>query len=81
ARREFEGSWEGPRQADSKRQLMQLAERVEAHGEQLAQLEVLINGKSINLVRALEVDASVEFISYMAGWATKLEGRSLALSI
>ncbi len=81
ARRAFEGSWAGQRPADRERLLLRLAERVEAHGEQLAQLETLNNGKSINLSRALEVGASVEFIRYMAGWATKIEGRSLDLSI
>lgn len=81
ARRAFEGSWAGQRPADRERLLLRLAERIEAHGEQLAQLETLNNGKSINLSRALEVGASVEFIRYMAGWATKIEGRSLDLSI
>ena len=81
ARRAFEGNWAGQRPADRERLLLRLAERVEAHGEQLAQLETLNNGKSINLSRALEVGASVEFIRYMAGWATKIEGRSLDLSI
>ncbi|MDE9388592.1 hypothetical protein NB836_024970, partial [Pseudomonas aeruginosa] len=32
--------------------LLRLAERIEAHGEQLAQLETLNNGKSINLSRS-----------------------------
>ena len=50
------------RPADRERLLLRLAERIEAHGEQLAQLETLNNGKSINLSRALEVGASVEFI-------------------
>ncbi|MDU0670468.1 aldehyde dehydrogenase family protein [Pseudomonas aeruginosa] len=81
ARRAFEGNWAGQRPADRERLLLRLAERIEAHGEQLAQLETLNNGKSINLSRALEVGASVEFIRYMAGWATKIEGRSLDLSI
>ncbi|MBF3202932.1 aldehyde dehydrogenase family protein, partial [Pseudomonas aeruginosa] len=75
------GNWAGQRPADRERLLLRLAERIEAHGEQLAQLETLNNGKSINLSRALEVGASVEFIRYMAGWATKIEGRSLDLSI
>lgn len=40
---------------------------VEAHGEELAQLETLNQGKSINLSRMLDVGASVEFMRYMAG--------------
>ncbi|WP_028630974.1 aldehyde dehydrogenase family protein [Metapseudomonas resinovorans] len=81
ARRAFEGSWAAQRPADRERLLLKLADLLEAHGEELAQLETLNNGKSINLSRAIEVGAGVEYVRYMAGWATKIEGKSLDLSI
>ena len=75
------GVWSGLRPADRERILLRFAELVEAHGEELAQLETLNQGKSIHLARAIEVGASVEYMRYMAGWATKLEGQTLDVSI
>src|SRR6218665_2549198 len=54
---------------------------VEEHGEELAQLETLCQGKSINMARMLDVGATVEFMRYMAGWATKIEGQTFDVSI
>ncbi|MBD2837776.1 aldehyde dehydrogenase family protein [Pseudomonas sp. JM0905a] len=81
ARRAFEGNWAAQRPADRERLLLKLADLLELHGEELAQLETLNNGKSINLSRAIEVGAGVEYTRYMAGWATKIEGKSLDVSI
>ena len=81
ARQAFEGSWSQLRPADRERVLLKLADLLEANGEELAQIETLNNGKSIHLSRALEVGASAEFTRYMAGWATKIEGKSLDVSI
>ncbi len=75
------GSWGGLRPADRERILLRFADVVESHAEELAQLETLNQGKSIHISRAIEVGASVEYIRYMAGWATKLEGQTLDVSI
>ena len=75
------GVWSGLRPADRERILLRFAEVVEANGEELAQLETLNQGKSIHIARAIEVGASVEYMRYMAGWATKLEGQTLDVSI
>ncbi|SDT92952.1 aldehyde dehydrogenase family protein [Geopseudomonas guangdongensis] len=75
------GVWSGLRPADRERILLRFAEVVEAHGEELAQLETLNQGKSIHIARAIEVGASVEYMRYMAGWATKIEGQTLDVSI
>ncbi|SFQ39140.1 phenylacetaldehyde dehydrogenase [Geopseudomonas sagittaria] len=75
------GVWAGLRPADRERILLRFAALVEEHGEELAQLETLNQGKSINVSRMLDVGASVEFMRYMAGWATKIEGQSLDVSI
>lgn len=73
--------WSGLRPADRERILLRLADVFQAHLEELAQLVTLEQGKSINISRAVEVGASVEFIRYMAGWATKIEGQTLDISI
>jgi phenylacetaldehyde dehydrogenase len=73
--------WSGLRPADRERILLRFTALVEEHGEELAQLETLCQGKSINMARMLDVNATVEFMRYMAGWATKIEGQTLDVSI
>lgn len=75
------GIWSGLTPAERERVLLRFADLVEAHSEQLAQLETLNQGKSIHLARAVEVGASVNYMRYMAGWATKIEGQTLDVSI
>lgn len=75
------GVWAGLRPADRERILLDFSALVQAHGEELAQLETLSQGKSINIARMLDVGATVEFMRYMAGWATKIEGQALDVSI
>lgn len=81
ARRALEGEWAAARPADREAMLYRLSELIGAHGEELAQLETLNQGKSIMMSRMLEVGHSVEFTRYMAGWATKIEGSTLDLSL
>jgi len=61
--------------------LLKLADLIEENGEELAQLETLNQGKSIMLSRLVEVQSSAEYFRYMAGWATKIEGSTLDVSI
>ena len=82
AQRAFKsGIWSRLAPAERERILLRFADRVEAHGEELAQLETLNQGKSIHLARAVEVGASLNYMRYMAGWATKIEGQTLDVSI
>ncbi len=82
AARAFErGVWRNLRPADRERILLKLADALEANGETFAQLETLNQGKSINIARAVEVGATVEYVRYMAGWATKITGETMDVSI
>ncbi len=81
ARRAFEGPWSQMLPAQRQGILLKLADLIEAHGEELAQLETLNQGKSIMLSRLIEVQSSAEYFRYMAGWATKIEGSTLDVSI
>lgn len=58
-----------------------MADLIEQHGEELAQLETLSTGKLINISRHLEVAQSVIFLRYFAGWATKINGQTMQPSI
>ncbi|MBA2922873.1 aldehyde dehydrogenase family protein [Pseudomonas sp. P7] len=75
------GAWSGLRPADRERILLNFTALVEAHAEELAQLETLNQGKSINVARAFDLSATVEFMRYMSGWATKIEGQTFDVSI
>jgi phenylacetaldehyde dehydrogenase len=75
------GVWSGLRPADRERILLNFTRLVEEHAEELAQLETLSQGKSINMARGLDLNATVEFMRYMSGWATKIEGQTFDVSI
>ncbi len=81
ARRALAGPWGSLRPADRERILMNLAELIAANADELAELEVLDNGMLAGFARQVSIGASVEFLRYMAGWATKIEGSTLDVSI
>ena len=51
------------------------------HLEELAELETLDNGKPISVARAADVPLTADLFHYMAGWANKLEGNTIPLSV
>jgi phenylacetaldehyde dehydrogenase len=82
ARRAFEGSaWSGLRRADRERILFRLSQLIEEHGDELSAMETLQSGKLQGVARMIDVGFSAEFVRYMAGWATKLDGSTLQNSI
>ncbi|MGC1781745.1 MAG: aldehyde dehydrogenase family protein [Acidobacteriaceae bacterium] len=82
ARRAFEsGPWPAMSPSKRGRLLWKLAELVEEHSEEFAQLETLDNGKPVTVARVADVPLSVDHLRYMAGWATKLEGSTIPISV
>ena len=67
------------RPADRERLLLKLADLVEANAAEFAELETLDNGKPI-MLKSVDVLGSVEYLRYIAGWATKLEGSTVDVS-
>jgi fatty acid desaturase len=63
------------------RLIWNLADLIDSHVEELAQLETLDNGKPVGIARAADVPLSAELFRYMAGWATKIEGQTIPLSV
>ena len=70
-------SWAGRTPADRERILLRFADLVEQHGEELAQLETLEQGKSINISRAFEVGCTLNWMRYSAGLTTRIGCRTL----
>ena len=77
----FINAWANTSPYERGLKLNKLADLVEAHAEELAQLETLTTGKLINLSRHLEVAQTVVFLRYFAGWATKIQGQTMQPSI
>jgi phenylacetaldehyde dehydrogenase len=53
----------------------------EAHLDEFALIETLDNGKPLAVARAADVPLAVDLFRYMAGWATKLEGTTIPISV
>ena len=76
----FKGAWAQVTPYQRGVLLNRLADLIEANGEELAQLETVSSGKSINLSRPIEVGQSTVFLRYFAGWATKIGGQTMSPS-
>jgi phenylacetaldehyde dehydrogenase len=74
------GPWRKLSPSERGRMMWKLADLVEKHGEEFAQLESLDNGKPLTIARVADVPGTVDMFRYMAGWATKIEGNTIPLS-
>lgn len=82
ARKAFEsGPWRTLTASERGRLIWKLADLLESHLEEFAQLESLDNGKPIGVARAADVPLAVDHFRYMAGWATKIEGNTIPISV
>src|SRR6185503_10976784 len=62
------------------RYLFKLADLIEKNQEELARLESLDNGKPINDSRGGDLPLTIECYRYYAGWADKIEGKTIPVS-
>ena len=60
--------------------IYKLADLIEEHREELAQLEALDNGKPYQVALDDDISATVENYRYYAGWATKIIGQTIPIS-
>lgn len=82
ARKAFEsGPWPKMTPSQRGRLLWKLADLLEAHAEEFAALETLDNGKPIKYAKGGDVPLTVDHFRYFAGWASKLEGETIPVSI
>src|SRR5262249_43170140 len=71
-----DGPWPRMDAADRGRLLYKLAELIEKQAEELAALESLNSGKTINDSRG-DMQGVVNTLRYYAGWADKIEGKTV----
>ncbi len=81
ARKAFVGAWGHMTPSDRGKLLWKLGDLVDKNLAELAELEALDNGKPMTVARAADVPLAAELFRYMAGWATKLEGNTIPLSV
>jgi phenylacetaldehyde dehydrogenase len=82
ARRAFEsGPWRTMTPSDRGRLLWRIGDLILEHAAELAQLESLDNGKPYGVALAADVPLAADLFHYMAGWATKIEGNTIDISV
>ena len=81
ARQAFEGGWRDMAPTSRQRLMLRLADLIDENLSELAQIEVLDNGKPLGEAEAVDIPLSAELIRYYAGWPTKINGDILPNSI
>ncbi|MEO0973067.1 MAG: aldehyde dehydrogenase family protein, partial [Pseudomonadota bacterium] len=69
-----DGRWSDLPPNRRERCLQQLADLIEQHAKELAELEAIDNGKPVTMAARVDIPAAVDHLRYTAGWATKLSG-------
>jgi phenylacetaldehyde dehydrogenase len=75
------GPWRKLVPSERARLMWKLSDLLEKRIEEFAQLETLDNGKPLVMARLADVPISVDTLRYFAGWATKVEGSTIPLSM
>ena len=78
--RAFEGPWSRMSPSARGRIIHKIGDLILEHLDELAQLESLDNGKPFSVARVADVPLSADMFHYMSGWATKIEGKHIAIS-
>src|SRR6266851_1453631 len=71
-----EGRWPSMGPHERARLMFKIAELIDAHADELAELETLDNGKPLTFSRGFDIPASAETFRYYGGWVTKIYGET-----
>ena len=81
ARAAFESrGWRRMAAAERGKLLYRLADLMEKHIDELAQLESVDNGKPLRESRRVDLPLAIACYRYFAGWADKIQGRTIPIS-
>src|SRR5271169_893443 len=82
ARAAFEtGAWRRKMTASQRGAMLnRLADLVEKNADELARLEALDNGKPYKVAKAADLPLTVACYRYFAGWADKVQGRTIPIA-
>jgi phenylacetaldehyde dehydrogenase len=76
-----DGPWSRMTPAERGRIIWKIGDLIYEHLDELAQLESLDNGKPYAIAKVADVTLSADMFHYMAGWATKIEGNTINISV
>ncbi len=78
ARKAFDsGPWRTMDARDRGRLLNKLADVIESHTDELAELETMDNGKPIGESKSADLPLVIDCFRYYAGWADKIHGQTI----
>ena len=72
-----DGRWSNLPPKARERTINKLADLIEAHTAEFAELEAIDNGKPVGMATMVDIPGAVDHLRYMAGWASKLGGEVL----
>ena len=73
-----DGRWSGLAPIKREALIHRLADLIEAHADELAELEAVDNGKPRGMAARIDIPGAVSHLRFMAGWAGKLGGETTA---
>jgi phenylacetaldehyde dehydrogenase len=76
-----DGPWSRMTPSERGRIIWRIGDLILEHVDELAQLESLDNGKPYLVAQAADVPLAADLFHYMAGWATKIEGNTINISV
>ena len=83
ARRAFDPSsaWRRMTPSERGKVIWRIGDLMLKHADELAELESLDNGKPRAVARVADMPLAADLFHYMAGWATKIEGKPFRFSV
>jgi phenylacetaldehyde dehydrogenase len=69
-----DGRWSNLPPSKRERCINKLADLLEAHAAEFAELEAIDNGKPVGFASIVDIPGAIDMLRYMAGWASKLGG-------
>jgi phenylacetaldehyde dehydrogenase len=82
ARKAFDtGPWRRLTPSERGKMVWRIGDLILQHADELADLESLDNGKPRAVARVADIPLAADLFHYMAGWATKIEGNTIPISV
>jgi phenylacetaldehyde dehydrogenase len=82
ARRALEsGAWSTMTPSERGKLVWRVGDLISKYTDELAELESLDNGKPMAVAKVADVPLAADIFQYMAGWSTKIEGKTIPLSV
>lgn len=81
ARQAFNGRWSKMTPSERGKIIWRIADLILKYADELAELESIDNGKPRAVARVADVPLAADLFHYMAGWATKIEGNTIPISV